>query len=334
MNKQKILTTLGPSSLNEKVINDLTNLEVDLFRLNMSHVKINELENIIELIRTFSKTPICIDTEGAQIRNDDAENDKVLYKKGSIVKILFDKTLATREEISFSPMHISKEFIIGDIINIDFNSVSMKIIEKKPNHLLAEILSSGYVGSNKAANLMRDIELDVFTDKDLLAFDIGIKNNIKDYSLSFTNLQDDVKKLRNIVGDKNIISKIESKKGVLNLKGIIKEANEILIDRGDLSREIKIEMIPLIQRKIVSIANSNNVPVFVATNLLESMVSSLQPNRAEVNDVISTLQMGANGLVLAAETAIGKYPVKSTEMIKLLIEQFNKWDENTILDEI
>ena len=75
MNKQKILTTLGPSSLNEKVINDLTNLEVDLFRLNMSHVRINELENIIELIRAFSKTPICIDTEGAQIRNDDAEND-------------------------------------------------------------------------------------------------------------------------------------------------------------------------------------------------------------------------------------------------------------------
>lgn len=334
MNSQKILTTLGPSSLNKKVINDLTNLNIDLFRLNMSHVKINELESIIELIRSFSKTPICIDTEGAQIRNDDAENNKVLYEKGDTVKILFEKTLATKNEISFSPKNIAQKFIIGDIINIDFNSVSMKVIEKHPRYFLAEILSSGMIGSNKAANLMRDIELNVFTDKDLLAFEIGIKNNIKDYSLSFTNTGNDVKKLRNIIGEKNIISKIESKKGVLNLKSIMQEADQILIDRGDLSREIKIEMIPLIQRKIISMANENNIPVFVATNLLESMVSSIQPNRAEVNDVISTLQMGANGLVLAAETAIGKYPVKSAEMIKLLINQFNEWDENTILDEI
>ena len=115
---------------------------------------------------------------------------------------------------------------------------------------------------------------------------------------------------------------------------ILKEADQILIDRGDLSREVRIEIIPFVQRKIIEISNMKNVPVFVATNLLESMIKYKEPNRAEVNDVISTLQMGANGLVLAAETAIGAHPVNAAQMIASLIKEYQTCDQDTILDNI
>jgi len=112
------------------------------------------------------------------------------------------------------------------------------------------------------------------------------------------------------------------------------ETDEILIDRGDLSRQVDLVKIPFFQRRIISTARSKKKPVFVATNLLESMISNRMPTRAEINDVVSTLLMGANGLVLAAETAIGKYPVESVKNIRKLIEQFKTWTPNTSIEEL
>ena len=139
---------------------------------------------------------------------------------------------------------------------------------------------------------------------------------IKNYALSFTSKASDVIKLRKLFKNKiTITSKIESKKGLRNLQEILKEADNILIDRGDLSKEIPLHVIPRKQKEIISEAIKANTPVYVATNLLESMVTRMEPTRAEVNDVYNTLIDGATGLVLAAETAIGKYPQKCIEMI-------------------
>ena len=194
---------------------------------------------------------------------------------------------------------------------------------------------SGSVGSNKAADVDRDIDLAAVTHKDREAFKIGLEKGIKNFSLSFTNTADNVKEIRDIIGDEsNLISKIETVKGVLNLKEILPLVNQILIDRGDLSREVAIDKIPFIQRRIISYAKSKDVPVYVATNLLESMIQTSSPTRAEVNDVASTLLMGANGLVLAAETAIGKYPVEAVEMINLLIKQYSRWTPDSTFKDI
>ena len=137
-----------------------------------------------------------------------------------------------------------------------------------------------------------------------------------------------------VVEDASIISKIESRRGVINLDEIIDESDEILIDRGDLSREVSLEKIPFMQRRIISMSKSKGVPVYVATNLLESMVNGPGPTRAEIYDVVSTLLMGGNGLVLAAETAIGERPVEAVRMIRKLINQFNKWTPNTSIHEL
>jgi pyruvate kinase len=144
-----------------------------------------------------------------------------------------------------------------------------------------------------------------------------------------------VHRLRAIVGPgATIIAKIESREGVRNLASIAPLVDALLIDRGDLSREVRLEAIPLLQKAIIRKANGLGVPVYVATNLLESMVARRTPTRAEVNDVMNTLLDGADGLVLAAETAVGMYPVEAARMIKALLREFEASMEGYGMDDL
>lgn len=332
---KKILVTLGPSSFNEKVIKDISNQGVYLFRINLSHTEIEEVEDRINFIRQNTEIPICLDSEGAQIRNQKVENEKIYFQKDSIVKIHFETIVGDSENISFTPEGIAKQFIVGDIVNIDFDLAAIQVFEKNKTCCFAKILKSGYIRSNRAVDLSRKIKLPAITEKDKKAFKIGKEMGVNNFALSFANSEDDVKKMRAIVGDKSlIICKIESEEGLINLKSILNATDEVLIDRGDLSRQIPIEKIPFLQRRIISMARIFDRPVYVATNLLESMLRNRTPTRAEVNDVVSTILMGADGLVLAAETAVGKYPVATVEVIKKNIAMCKKWSPNTNILEI
>ena len=331
----KILATIGPSSHNKNTIEELSSNGVHLFRINLSHTKLDDVANIIDDIHSWTDVPICLDSEGAQVRNQDMERESVEFKEGSSVKIHHRFVIGDSSNISFTPNTVSKQLKVGDTIRIDFNTLALKVIEDRDDYLLANVEISGSVGSNKAADVDRDINLAAVTHKDREAFKIGLEKGVKNFSLSFTNTADNVKEIRDIIGDEsNLISKIETIKGVLNLKEILPLVNQILIDRGDLSREVAIDKIPFIQRCIISYAKSKDVPVYVATNLLESMIQTSSPTRAEVNDVASTLLMGANGLVLAAETAIGKYPVEAVEMVNLLIKQYARWNPDSTFQDV
>ena len=331
----KKLVTIGPSSLNKEIIVNMTAKGVYLFRINLSHTKLNDVEKIIKKIQSWTNVPVCLDSEGAQIRNQDMLNKSVHYKKDGLVKIHHKQVIGDSANISFTPQTVTRQLQVGDTIRVDFNEVQLKVIEVEKDYLIAVVEKAGIVGSNKAADLDRDIDLDAVTIKDKKAFKIGLNNGVTNFSLSFTNTANDVNDVRKIIGDKsNLISKIESIKGVLNIGEILPVVDQILIDRGDLSREISIEKIPYIQRRIISYAKSKDVPVFVATNLLESMIKAISPTRAEVNDVASTLLMGANGLVLAAETAIGEYPVEAVDMINSLIIQHNRWTPDSTFKDV
>jgi pyruvate kinase len=333
--KYKILVTLGPSSLEKNIIEQMEKEQVYLFRINLSHTKIEELEDVINKIRNHSQIPICLDSEGAQIRNQIMKIGEVFLNTNDRVKIHYDEVLGDTNNISFTPTNIARKFEVGDKIRIDFNSACIQVVEKKQTYITAKVINKGNVGSNKAVDLDRDISLDAITPKDKAAIKIGRKMGIKHYALSFAGSQNDVKMFREHTGyGTSLISKIESRDGLLNLNGIISESDEILIDRGDLSRQFRLEIIPFLQRRIISIAKANSVPVFVATNLLESMRSFPEPTRAEINDVISTLLMGGDGLVLAAETAIGGYPSEAVQMIRKLIKQLEKWTPNTSIAEL
>ncbi len=332
---KKILVTLGPASMKGEVIKKMAEYGVNLFRINLSHTIPNDIEKYIKLIKTNTDVPICLDSEGAQIRTQEIKGGTVYLQKNSMVKVHYKTVIGDAENISFSPEGIAFQFSINDSIKVDFNLAAIKIVEKNKSYCLGKVITPGVIGSNKAVDVNRDIPLQPLTAKDKQAIEIGKEMGIKNYALSFANSRADVMQFKALAGkEANIISKIESKRGLMNLKDILDESDAILIDRGDLSRQIQVEKIPFLQRRIISIARIMERPVYVATNLLESMIKSQVPTRAEVNDVVSTILMGADGLVLAAETAIGEHPVHAVEMIRNIISLCGKWTVNTNINEV
>jgi len=308
---------------------------VYVFRINLSHTPIEAVGPTIDKIKGWTGVPICLDSEGAQLRNHKMAGDGVKFFKGDEVKIHFKPVIGDRHNISFTPINIAPQLVVGDSITVDFNHACLKVVEKHSTFVTSIVESGGIVGSNKASDVNRELDFLTVSPKDEEAIKISLDKGIKHFALSFANRRSDVELMRELCGpDSIIISKIESPSGVLNLEDILEVTDEILIDRGDLSRKIPLKKIPFLQRKIISIARAREIPVYVATNLLESMVTQLSPTRAELNDVVSTLLMGASGLVLAAETAIGDHPVGAVEMIRRLIQESETWTTETALSEM
>ena len=223
--------------------------------------------------------PICLDSEGAQVRNGSMQNEVTRFQKRDLIKIHPKAVIGGQRNISFTPSCVFPQLRIGDQIQVDLNSVSFCALEKHDDFLVAEIIEGGIVGSNKGAVVNRPLVLPAVTPKDRDAFQLGLSRGIKNYALSFTHCAIDVLEIRDIIGDLNLISKIESVRGVSNIKETLPLVDQILIDRGDLSREIPIAKIPFLQRSLIRYAKKYDTPVYVATHLLESMIESFSPTR-------------------------------------------------------
>ena len=316
MNKNiKIICTLGPNSLNKRFLK-FSQGKINLLRLNMSHLSIKNLEKKIKFIKKNTNIPICIDTEGAQIRTK-IKKEK-FFKLGQKVKISRKKNFP-----NLYPDSIYKDLKKGDILNIGFNNLKLKVIKKKDD-VFCKVTSSGKFENNKGVHIEnRKIKLNYLTNKDFEAIKIGKKFKINNYALSFTSSVSDIKKFNNLLKNKNKIFKIETLEAVKNFRSMLKKGDNFLIDRGDLSKDVKIENIPIVQRKLFEIKNKiKNKKIYVATNLLESMLENNYPTRGEANDIFNSLEMGANGLVLAAETAIGKHPHEVVVFLQKMIRVF------------
>lgn len=317
--KKKIFCTLGPSSLNKKFLK-FTNKKVDLLRLNMSHIEIKNLQKNINFVKKYSSVPICIDTEGAQIRSKIKKN--FFYKKGTTLK-LFKKQ---NSDFALYPPSIFNKIRVKDILDIGFEGLKIQIKKKNKEICKAEVIRSGELENNKGIFITnRKVKIEYLTEKDLKALQIGKNNKIKNYALSFVNNSQDILNFNKILRKENKIFKLETKSAMKNLKSILKVGKNFLIDRGDLSKEIGIENIPVAQRKILKLANSKKKNVYIATNFLESMIQKKFPTRAEVNDIFNALELGAKGIVLAAETAIGNYPKDCITLLKKIFESFKKF---------
>ncbi|CAN7630088.1 pyruvate kinase [Mesorhizobium sp. LjNodule214] len=321
----ELLCTLGPASLNDKVIHWLDRVGTSLLRLNLSHTKIEDLERIITFIQKRTRIPICLDTEGAQVRTGPLVDGKVTVHENRFLTARARPVAGDQFSISFYPAYIINKLQVGDFISIDFNAVLTQVVEKDNEAVILRVLNGGELGQNKAVTVQRTLEMPPLTEKDLAAIAIGRRMGIRHFALSFAHRASDVDGIRAKAGaGAIIISKIECLSGLRNLAAIAEKSDAILIDRGDLSREVPIEQIPAIQKMIIRNAKAHGAKVYVATNLLESMTSAPTPTRAEVNDVYNTLADGADGLVLAAETAIGQYPVSCARMVIKVAEQFRR----------
>jgi len=317
MRKIKIICTLGPKSINSRFLK-FSNYNVDLLRLNMSHLTINQLIKSIKFIRKYSKIPICIDTEGAQIRTK-VKKEKH-YRLGQNLKIS-----NFNNNFCLYPRNVYSQLKVNDILNVGFSNLNLKVINLK-NKILCKVITAGKLENNKGVYLKnRKIKLNYLTEKDFKSIEIGKKLNINYFALSFTNSLSDIIKFNKLLKNKNKIFKIETLNAVKNFKSILKKGKIFLIDRGDLSKEVNIENVPLIQRKLFKLKKIyKNKKMYVATNLLESMLKNSYPTRGEANDIYNSLEMGAGGLVLAAETAIGKHPRGTVRFLQKMIETFNR----------
>lgn len=327
----EILCTLGPSSLNKETIKRMSAEGVSLFRLNLSHMKVEDLEKAVSLIRSSSDVPICFDSEGAQVRTAAFKDGRVYFEQNHEIRISSVDCLGTKEIFSLYPSNVPTKLSEGDIITLDFNAALLQVIKCDGKDIIAKVLNPGWVGSNKAVTVHKDIPLDSFTEKDLKAFEIAKKLNINHVALSFANFAEDVIALRTLMpkGTK-IISKIECRNGLKNLESITQNSDAVLIDRGDLSRDVGVEFVPLWQKKIIAKARELKKKVYVATNFLETMISQANPTRAEVNDIYNTILDGADGLVLAAETAVGKYPIECVGILNKMYKIIENFNQNNV----
>ena len=333
--KIKILCTLGPASLRGDVIRALEERGVDLFRINLSHTPPEAVEPTVALIRRYSNVPICLDTQGAQVRCGKMAEGTVL-SPGTTVALHAGDVMGSPEGMTLWPASVFASMRPGDLVHVDFDGALLQVMEVADDHgrASAVVLEGGRVKSNRAVVMDPPPSLGPITDKDTTAIEIGVRLGIRHFALSFASSAGDVELIRALVPDgSTVISKIESRAGVRNRDEIIDASDAVLIDRGDLSREVPVEYVPYYQKAIVRQANRWNTPVYVATNLLESMVTNRKATIAEMNDIANTLIDGVHGLVLAAETAMGVDPVGAVDAVMRCIKSFEHTSMGSLLEE-
>jgi pyruvate kinase len=330
--KIKILCTLGPASLRGDVIRALEERGVDIFRINLSHTPPEAVEPTIALVRRYSNVPICLDTQGAQVRCGKMAEGTIL-SAGTTTALCGADIMGSAERMTLWPASVFQSMKPGDLIHVDFDGALLQVMDVTDGEARAVVLEGGRVKSNRAVVMDPPPNLGPITDKDVTAIEIGVRLGIRHYALSFASSAGDVELLRALIPDgSTVISKIESRAGVRNRDEIIDTSDAVLIDRGDLSREIPVEYVPYYQKAIVRQANRWNTPCYVATNLLESMVTNRKATIAEMNDIANTLLDGVHGLVLAAETAMGVDPVGSVDAVMRCIKAFEHTNMGALLE--
>lgn len=309
----QFLCTIGPASHSAEVIQGLESQGATLLRINLSHTPIERLASTIAELRAWTRLPICLDTEGAQVRTGSSTG--LHLQLGDLISLVGPNG----HGIELTPAGIADRLHLGDILHLDFDGAVLRIEAGHEMEILGRVITPGFVGANKGVEVPRRLaaELPAFTPKDRAAIAIGLDLGISHFALSFANNGQSVRAFWDLLpSHAHVTAKIETMAALHNAAEIAQEADAVLVDRGDLSRQVPIALIPLAQRLVISRASSVGKPTYIATNLVETMIVSRQPTRAEANDIYSCLEAGAQGLVLAAETAIGRNPVASLAFVK------------------
>lgn len=329
--KTKIVCTIGPSSKTPSIIEALINAGMNVARLNFSHGTLSDHEENIKNIRLVSarlQKPVAIiqDLSGPKIRVGTLSKESVNLKAGDQF-ILTNKILEGNENIvSVSYTQLPKSVFAGDTILLCDGEIEIKVIQKNNNDIICQVIVGGTLSARKGINIpTRSLPIASLTEKDKRDLDFGIDQDVDYVALSFVKNADDVLQLRKLIQQKNkdipIIAKIEKHEALDNLEDIIKAADAIMVARGDLGVEIPLERIPIVQKNIIHFANSYCKPVITATQMLESMVNHYRPTRAEVTDVANAIFDGSDAVMLSEETAKGRYPVESVQILSKITRE-------------
>ncbi len=331
MRKTKIICTVGPATSTYPMLEKMVDAGMDIVRLNMSHGDHETAAQVIKSIRTLNRKvtyPIAIllDTQGPEIRTGDLATELEL-KNGSVINISVRDT----KDIEESSFHIDYADLIdavavGDRITVDNGIINLEVLEKHElGTMKCKVIDGGILKSKRHVNLPGiRVNLPAITKKDKADILFGIEQQIDFIALSFVRQAEDIRELRELIGDKagkiKIIAKIEDQEGVANLEDILREADGVMVARGDLGVEINVAELPNVQRRIVQLCAEHGKRVIVATHLLESMIENPIPTRAEVTDVANAIYEEVDAVMLSGETTIGKYPVRCVEQLVEIAE--------------
>ena len=338
--KTKILATLGPATHDVEAIKQLILAGVDGLRLNLSHGTYDFFEKIFNSIHTAcleenSPLAVLVDVQGPKIRIGELEQPSINLVTGNSIEITIEDIKGNEQIISTSYKQLVNDAKIGDPILINDGLVRLKVIQKKSKSLVCEIVNGGVLTPKKGMNLPgMNLSTPSITEKDFNDLEFVLKHRVDYIALSFVRSANDVFELKNWLAAKGktmpVIAKIEKKEAVDNLTEIINAADGVMVARGDLGVELPPQEVPVLQKSIIKQCNALGKLVITATQMLESMINSPIPTRAEASDVANAVWDGTDVVMLSAETSIGNFPFRTVQMMNdIIIKAEQHYEDRT-----
>lgn len=330
--KTKIVATLGPACSSKDVIKEMIEAGVNVFRINFSHADYNDVKERIDIIRELNEefkfnTAILADLQGPKLRVGVMKEDVVVNKGDVITFTTAEDVPGTAERVYMNYKEFPKDVNPGERILLDDGKLIFEVLETDKNtEVKAVVVQGGPLKSKKGVNLPNtNVSLPALTKKDIKDALFAIENKVDWIALSFVRTSRDLEELQDLIAKHSdykipIIAKIEKPEGVENIDKIVAYCDGLMVARGDLGVEIPAEEVPLIQKKLIHRAKTARIPVIVATQMMETMITSLTPTRAEVNDVANSVMDGADAVMLSGETSVGNYPVQVIETMTKIIK--------------
>lgn len=330
--KTKIVATLGPACSTREIIKDMIDAGVNVFRVNFSHADYEDVKNKISIIRGLNEefgytTAILGDLQGPKLRVGVME-DGVIVKDGDLITFTTaEEVLGTAKKVFMKYKNFPNDVNPGERILLDDGKLLFEIVETdKKTEVIARVIQGGELKSKKGVNLPNTkISLPAMTEKDVADAIFAIEMKLDWIALSFVKTPRDLQDLQELIAKHSeykipIIAKIEMPEALENIDRIVAYCDALMVARGDLGVELPAHEVPLVQKELIRRAKTARIPVIVATQMMETMITSLTPTRAEVNDVANSVMDGADAVMLSGETATGNYPVQVIQKMTQIIE--------------
>jgi len=329
--KTKIVATLGPACDTKEIIEEMMTVGVNVFRVNFSHADYENVAKNIKIIREINKEKdyniaILADLQGPKLRVG-VMAEKVKLKIGDTFTFTTEECEGTQEKAFMTYQRFPQDVKVGEHILVNDGKLLFEVTSTDgKTEVKTKVLRGGKLKSKKGVNLPNtDISLPALTEKDIEDALFAIKMEVDWIALSFVRHKEDLIKLQNLIKENSeyripIIAKIEKPEAVDNIRQITAYCDGLMVARGDLGVEVPMEQVPLIQKKIVLQAKEARIPVIIATQMMETMITSQVPTRAEVNDVANSIMDGADAVMLSGETSVGEFPIEVIKKIRLIIE--------------
>ena len=332
LKKTKIVCTLGPSSRDEETMEAMLMAGMNVARLNFSHGTHEDHKKTIESFRRVRDkldlpAAVLLDTKGPEIRLKDFENGSEIIEDGQVFTLTSEDIQGTKERVATTYAALPSQVEKGTKILIDDGRIRLEVSETTDTDVICNVVSGGKVSNRKGVNIPnKSLDLEYISEADRNDILFGIKMDVDYVAASFVRKGDDVRQLRTLLnengGDKiKIISKIENMEGIENFREILDLSDGIMVARGDMGVEVDFEKLPGLQKKFIKECCKAGKPVITATQMLESMTTSLAPTRAEITDVANAVFDGTSAVMLSGESAAGQYPVETVATMAKIVRQ-------------